>query len=144
MRKIEKQIIDIPFDIRDLEKKDKHDRTYKMDLEKKRICGKIDGKEAVIQAIWKNLSTCRFAHLIYDDFYGSDIFHKINDNDLTPEYLDSDLPAMVEETLLMDKRILGVANFKYDIVDHDSVHISFTAATIYGEVDIEGVIANGS
>ena len=35
MRKIEKQIIDIPFDIRDLEKKDKHDRTYKMDLEKR-------------------------------------------------------------------------------------------------------------
>ena len=81
--------------------------------------------------------------MIYDDFYGSDIFYKINDNDLTSEYLNSDLPVMVEETLLMDKRILGIANFKYDIVDHDSVHISFTAATIYGEVDIEGVIANG-
>ena len=114
-----------------------------MDLEKKRIYGKIDGKEAVIQAIWKNLSTCRFAYLIYDDFYGSDIFYKINDNDLTPEYLDSDLPVMVEEALLIDNRVLGVANFKYDIVDCDSVHVSFTALTIYGEVNIEGVIANG-
>lgn len=135
-------VIDIPFDTGELEESPVY-RTYKMDMTEKRIVGMVDGEEAVLQAIWKILSTCRFAYLIYDDQYGSDIQNKIGDSDLTPEYLESDIPAMVEEALTQDERITGIADFSYEILSQDSVKLNFVAETIYGELDIEGVIGNG-
>lgn len=118
-------------------------RTYAMDHDHGRIRGMIDGKDAVRQAIWKILSTRRFAYFLYDDQYGSDIFNKIGDVDLTPEYLDADIPAMVMDALLADARITGIRDFSYEIVGQDEVHIQFVAETIYGEMEMEGVLTNG-
>lgn len=66
------EIVSVPFDEDDIDESNQVYRTYKMDFERKRIGGMIDGKEAAVQAIWKILSTTRFAHLIYDDQYGCD------------------------------------------------------------------------
>ena len=137
------EIVSVPFDEDDIDESNQVYRTYKMDFERKRIGGMIDGKEAVVQAIWKILSTTRFAHLIYDDQYGCDFFHKINDSGLTDDFLESDMPVMLEEALLYDERITGVSDFSYEIISHDSVHVSFVASTIYGDIEIEGAIADG-
>lgn len=137
------QIISIPFEVNDLEN-NKNYRTYQIDFKNKKISGVIAGKEAVVQAIWKIISTCRSTYLIYDDRYGCDIFRKINDNDLTFEYLESDIPAMIEKSLLEDERIIGISELKYEILTYDSVHISFSVQTIYGDIEIEGVIKDGS
>lgn len=118
-------------------------RTYAMDFQHKRISGYIDDKEAVMQAIWKILSTRRFVHLIYDDQYGLDVMNRINSG-LTTQYLDIDVPKMVEEALLVDERITGIDGFSYEIISGDSVRMSFTAYTIYGDVEIKGVIRDGS
>lgn len=118
-------------------------RTYRLDHEHGRIRGMIDGEEAVRQAVWKILSTRRFAHFLYDDQYGSDLFNKLGDVDLTPEYLDADIPAMIEDALTCDDRITAVRDFTYDIVGEDAVHIKFIADTIYGEMEMEGVLKNG-
>ena len=53
------------------------------------------------------------------------------------------MPAMLEEALLYDERVTGVSDFSYEIISHDSVHVSFTASTIYGDIEIEGAIADG-
>lgn len=138
----DEQIIDVPFTIEDLEGRDNEYRTYRMDFENKRIAGMIDGVDAVVQSIWKILSTRRFAYAIYDDQYGSDIFDKIGNENLTPDFFNSDIIAMVEDALSVDERILSVDDFKFNIIDHDSLSIAFVASTIYGDIEIEGVIAN--
>lgn len=137
------EIISFPFEDNELEDGKQVYRTYRMDFQKKRIGGMVDGKEAVMQAIWKILSTVRFAHLIYDDQYGCDFFNKINDG-FTSDYLDSDMPVMLEDALLSDERILGIADFSYEAVSYDSIRISFVACTIYGDLQMEGVITDGS
>lgn len=119
-------------------------RTYGMDHAHGRIRGMIDGEEACRQAIWKILSTRRFAYFLYDDQYGSDVFNKLGDVNLTPEYLESDIPAMIEDALSIDDRITGISDFKFDISGQDSVHVQFTANTIYGDMEIEGVLTNGT
>lgn len=48
-------------------------KTYRLDLDKGRISGKIDGLEAVNQAIRKAIITPRFKCLIYDNQYGSEV-----------------------------------------------------------------------
>ena len=118
-------------------------RTYRMDHEHGRIWGMIDGADAVRQAIWKILSTRRFAYFLYDDQYGCDVFNKIGDSDLTPEYLDADIPAMIEDALSADARVTGIRDFSYDVVGQDEVHVQFVAETIYGEMEMEGVLTNG-
>lgn len=135
--------IEVPFEYEDL-LQTQESRTYAMDFRHKRISGFIEDKEAIMQAIWKILSTRRFVHLIYDDQYGLDVMNRINVG-LTQQYLDSDVPKMVEEALLADDRITGVDNFSYEIIPPgDSVQMEFTAYTIYGDVEVKGVIRDGS
>lgn len=134
--------INVPFEYEDL-LRPQETRTYAMDFRHKRIAGYVDGKEAVMQAIWKILSTRRFAHLIYDDQYGIDVMNKIGVSGLTKQYLDSDVPKMVAEALLADERIVGVDNFTYEIIGSDGVHMEFTAFTIYGNLEFKGVIRDG-
>lgn len=118
-------------------------RTYRMDFENKRIIGMVDGMDAAAQAIFKALQTRRFAHLIYDDQYGCDVFNKIGNLNLTPAYLDTDIPVMIEDAFLNEEMILGISDIEYEILDGDSVNISFAISTIFGDADFEGVINNG-
>lgn len=139
----EEQIINTPITEEDLDENYQMYRTYRMDFERKRISGYVDGIDACAQAIWKILSTTRFAHLIYDDQYGNDLFNKLNDSDLTPDYLDVDIPVMIEDALTADERTLSVSDLTYEIIDRDSVHLKFTVETIYGDTEIEGVLNDG-
>lgn len=134
-------VISVPFEYEDLIQP-QETRTYAMDFRHKRISGFVDEKEATMQAIWKILSTRRFVHLLYDDQYGLDVLNKM-DTGLTKQYLDSDMPQMVEDALLADERITGVGEFRYEILSGDSVHVEFTAYTIYGELPVKGVIMDG-
>lgn len=118
-------------------------RTYRMDFKNKRIIGMVDGIDAAAQAMFKALQTRRFAYLIYDDQYGCDVFNKIGNLNLTPAYLDTDIPVMVEDAFLNEEMILGISDIKYEILDGDSVNISFAVSTIFGDADFEGVINNG-
>ena len=134
--------IEVPFEYEDL-LQPQESRTYGIDYRHKRISGYVEDKEAVMQAIWKVLSTRRFAHLIYDDQYGLDVMNRINVG-LTQQYLDSDVPKMVEEALLTDDRITGVDSFIYAILPPgDCVSMEFTAYTIYGDIEVKGVIRDG-
>lgn len=133
--------INVPFEYDDLEAQ-QETRTYAMDFKHKRIVGFVDDRAAVIQAIWKILSTRRFTHIIYDDQYGLDVLNRMNVG-LTKQYLDSDIPKMVEEALLTDERITGIGDYSYEIISCDSVQMNFTAYTIYGDIVMKGVIKDG-
>lgn len=134
------EVINNPFSTDDFDASNTIRRTYRMDFKNKRIAGFVDGLEAAKQGIAKAIMTKRFAHQIYDDQYGCDILNKVGSSSLTKEYLDSDIPAMIEDTFLTDDAITGVSNVRYNMADRDSVEIYAEIQTIYGNVDLEEVI----
>lgn len=122
-----------------VEAKERPSKTYKLDLDKGRIIGIVDGQEAVRQAIRKAIITPRFKCLIYNNQYGSEIKEAIIQKDATREYTQSVIPGFVKDALRPDTRITGVSNFDFEF-SGDEVFISFDADTIFGTVRIEEVI----
>lgn len=104
--------------------------TYKLDFVRGRCAGMVDGREAVEQSIFKILQTMRFAHLIYSDDYG---FENMIGHEML--FVQGELPRRIEEALLQDERITEVADMIL-IFNKDEVLATFTAITIYGDVDI--------
>ena len=138
----EDEIITNPFedDEDELEEDTTIYRTYGMDTKNKRIVGKVDGMEAVLQSIFKALQTRQFAYLIYDDQYG---YNKIGNTALTQGYLESDMPSMIEDAFLNDEAIVSIDDINFQITETDGVQISLSVSTIFGDADFEGVITDG-
>ena len=113
--------------------------TYALDLDKGRIGEKIDGIDAVNQAIRKAIITPRFKCLIYDNQYGSEIEDTIIAGDATQEYIETIIEGFVEDCLRPDTRVIRVYDFEVDF-ENDAAYISFKADTIFGETTIEEVI----
>lgn len=131
--------MDLGFDPENLEE-NPITRTYGMDMIHHRIKGYVDGKEAVMQAIWKILSTVRYANYIYSDNYGCDIMNRIYNSSLSESYLNTDVPAMIEEALLQDDRIKSISDFSWEQTEKDGIHVTFTAHTIYGDLPVESEV----
>lgn len=130
----------IPLPISEVtEAEEKPSLTYKLDLDKGRIVGKIDGLEAVNQAIRKAIITPRFKCLIYDNQYGSEIKEAVIAQDATPELTEALIPGFVKDALKPDTRILKVYDFQFEFAG-DGAHIFFRADTIFGETQFEEVI----
>lgn len=115
--------------------------TYRIDFDKGRILGKVDGIEAVEQAIKKALMTPRFKCLIYDGQYGSEIEEVVIAGDATQDFIASTMEGFVRDALKPDSRILEVSNFNITF-DGDEAYISFSVSTIYGELQMEEVITD--
>lgn len=113
--------------------------TYRLDLEKGRIVGKVDGLEAVNQAIRKAIITPRFKCLIYDGQYGSEVEDAIIAKDASEEYSKAAAEGFIRDALLPDTRILDISEFQVELTG-DGAYISFRADTIFGETEIEEVI----
>lgn len=103
-------------------------RTYKINLQEKRVEGFIDGEEAVKQAIIKMLNTERFRYEIYNSEYGNELYTLIGKDYL---FVQNELKRMVEECLLADDRILSVEDFNIEenLINNDSVTVSFVVIT---------------
>lgn len=105
-------------------------RTYKIDYENKRILSnKVDGLEALRQAIVKILSTERYEHIVYDDDYGSEIMSMNKDGGQS--YIKGQLQRRITEALMHDDRIQSIDEFKFEF-GSDWVLVSFTVNSIYG------------
>ena len=145
----------IPIPIQELKfEAEQPSRTYKLDLERGRILplGTADGLEAVRQFIRKALITPRFRCLIYDSQYGSELKQAVIAGDATPEFVETEIPRLVREALLVDSRIFDVysiaVSFKDDPLSNeitaslegDNAFISLSAHTAFGRVDIREVI----
>lgn len=113
--------------------------TYRLDLDNGRIVGKVDGLEAVNQAIRKAITTPRFKCLIYDHQYGSEIEEAIISKDATREYIEAVTEGFIRDALRPDTRILTVYDFQFDF-ENDKAYVFFRADTIFGETEIEEVI----
>lgn len=107
-------------------------KTYRMDFANKRIIGKVDGAEAVLQFITKVLSTDKYAYAIYDWYYGNDLQSLVG---MPYDYIVTECPRIIKEALLVDSRILGIENFQFQRLSNDSMSISCLVKTIYGSIN---------
>lgn len=126
----------VPFgeDIEVQEQAVQTSRTYAVDWHTSRIGGYIDGIEAVRQAIYKALLTERFAYIIYSWDYGTEMTTLIGRSE---DVLQSEAKRIVSEALMQDGRISDITDFMATKTDRDTMAISFTAVTIYGDAEIE-------
>lgn len=119
-------------------------RTYAIDWENGMIGGFVDSVEAIKQFIKKALITPRFKCLIYDNQYGSEIKETVLDKNVTREYLEAEIPFLVEDALVHDERVLQVYNIEITFGEsyplQDSVIVTFDVDTIYGKIPVEEVI----
>ncbi|MEV3700165.1 DUF2634 domain-containing protein [Paenibacillus larvae] len=105
--------------------------TYDVNLKEKRITGRVDGLEAIRQAVHKILHTERYEHLIYSPDYGSELTGLIGQ---APLYVQSELKRRISEALLQDDRIEEVGEFRFS-ASEDRVLISFTVTSLFGKWD---------
>ena len=111
-------------------------KTYAIDFDKKRIMGKTEGKEALKQAIYKILFTERYAYEIYDWNYGCELNSLLGKSGKQTEALAE---KYIEAALLADERIEQITDFETEF-EKNKLKISFTAKTIYGDINFEGEV----
>ncbi|MGI5894274.1 MAG: DUF2634 domain-containing protein [Candidatus Merdivicinus sp.] len=80
-------------------------RTWKIDWQQNRIYGQISGLDALQQALQLALLTPRFHFPIYSFQYGSELESLIGSD---PDYAVAAAPAMAEEAIAVDDRVLSV------------------------------------
>lgn len=127
-------------DEEDIEDEIKETKTYRIDFKNKRILGKVDGLDAVKQAIIKILGTERFKNLIYSDNYGCEIKDMMMSDENTDAFIESEIPELITDALSDDERIIDVDNFEFVREGIDTLRVIFDVATIYGILHMEEVI----
>lgn len=95
----------------------------------------VTGKEAVLVWAWKALHTPRFRYEIYTWNYGCEIEELIG-QPFTEELKRSEAARYVRECLLINPYITDVSDVKVSFAN-DTLSISCTIETIYGEVEID-------
>lgn len=130
--------VDSSLDVSILSQEQKPSLTWKLDLNSKRIKGTIDGIEAIYQAVQKILLSERYAYRIYSWNYGAEIEFFIGKD---TDYVMADIERAIKEALLQDDRIQTIENFKAQLVDKESVSVSFTVVSIAGTFNYEQEIA---
>jgi len=99
-------------------------RTYRIDFDRGRVVGMVDGLDAVRQAVFKIIETDRFAHVIYGGQFGRQ------------RGAPDELQSYVTEALLADDRITAVDDFQVSY-DGDTATMSFTVTSVFGVTSIE-------
>ena len=112
-------------------------RTYRLDMDSGHIIGFVDGEGALHQAVQKALRTPRFDCYAYDDQYGSELGSLVSNNEVTREYIQSEIEFILKDALCQDGRFTDVRDITIDFAG-DSANFSFMAVTVTGEVELEG------
>ena len=112
--------------------------TLTFKVENGRIRGKVDEKQAMIQAVDKILRTERLVYPIYSDQYGNDL------NDLIGKdmgYAKVEAERMIKEALLADDRVVEVDIDAVTEVSRDILGIKGTCVTVYGNIGIDSEVS---
>lgn len=105
--------------------------TYQLRREDETIPGRIDGLEAMEQAVYKALLTERFQYLIYSADYGIETLDLYGQ---PVSYVCPELERRITEALVCDERVSDVTDFVFETSKRGAVHVSFTVHTVFGEV----------
>ena len=116
----------------DFEIEEQPDKTYKM--QETILRGKIEGKEAVRQAVYKILNTERYQYPVYSWDYGIELVDLYGEpfSNVCPE-----LERRITEALTWDTRIQSADNFTFEQKAGGRILVTFTVHTVYGDIDTE-------
>lgn len=106
--------------------------TYKLDIERNRVNGMTDEREALLQAVYLILSTERYMHVIYSHRYGVELEEIIGKE---RDYAICEIKRRISEALLQDDRITEVTDWAFSET-RDTVTASFTVKTIFGDISV--------
>ena len=110
-------------------------KEYEFDFNNNILTGKVlEGKDALKMWIYKALLTSRYTYSIYAWDYGQDLEELIGQG-YEVDYIKSEVERKVTECLMINERITRCHNFEINLIN-DTLHITFTAETIFGEVTI--------
>ncbi len=107
--------------------------TYALDPDTNQIHGKVNGLEAVRQAVYLILCTERYQYLIYSWNYGVELAQLIG---RPIELVLPEIERCIKEALLQDDRITGIDGFDFE-VNRNKVRCTFTVHSIFGETQAE-------
>jgi hypothetical protein len=103
-------------------------KTWMINRQTMRVQGNTDNLPSVRQAAEIILSTTRYAWQVYTANLGTELESLIGEDS---SYIESELPRMVEDALLIDDRIIEVGNFQHTTYG-DTMTWTFTVVTVYG------------
>ncbi len=105
--------------------------TYYINSKTGHLTSMIDGKESIIQAIYKALDTEKMGYIIYDWLYGLDVEPFIGED---IEYVRTHIKAHIEDCLLQDDRINAIQNLVVSQQSIDSCLITFDVDSSEGMI----------
>ncbi|GIQ63646.1 hypothetical protein PACILC2_22140 [Paenibacillus cisolokensis] len=108
-------------------------QTWRLDFNRGRVTGTIDGLDAVRQAVSKIVQTERFRYLIYDADYGIELDGLIG---WDPVFVQSELRRRITEALTQDDRVYSVTDYQIDIAG-DTATVRFTVVSSFGSFQEE-------
>lgn len=96
--------------------------TWKLNEEAGTIERKIDGTEALRQAIFCMLQIERFAYEIYSEDYGVELHERFGQ---PLEFATMEIEETIADTLLQDDRIVNVSEFQF-LQTKEGLQVQFT------------------
>lgn len=106
-------------------------KTWIIDRDTMQVACMDDGLEAVRQAVEIALDVERFRWTIYSANFGSELDELIGQDEAL---ITAEIPRLVEGALSQDDRIVQVEDYVFTRTGPDSMHVSFTVRTVYGDL----------
>lgn len=106
-------------------------KTWIIDRNTMQVACMDDGLEAVRQAVEIALDVERFRWTIYSANFGSELDELIGQDEAL---ITAEIPRLVEGALSQDDRVIQVEDYVFTRTGPDSMHVSFTVRTVYGDL----------
>lgn len=106
-------------------------KTWIIDRNTMQVAYMDDGLEAVRQAVEIALDVERFRWTIYSANFGSELDELIGQDEAL---ITAEIPRLVEGALSQDDRVIQVEDYAFTRTGPDSMHVSFTVRTVYGDL----------
>ena len=106
-------------------------KTWIIDRNTMQVACMDDGLEAVRQAVEIALDVERFSWTIYSANFGSELDELVGQDEAL---ITAEIPRLVEGALSQDDRIVQVDGYTFTRTGPDSMHVSFTVRTVYGDL----------
>lgn len=106
-------------------------KTWIIDRNTMQVACMDDGLEAVRQAVEIALDVERFRWTIYSANFGSELDELVGQDEAL---ITAEIPRLVEGALSQDDRIIQVEDYVFTRTGPDSMHVSFTVRTVYGDL----------
>ena len=106
-------------------------KTWIIDRNTMQVACMDDGLEAVHQAVEIALDVERFRWTIYSANFGSELDELVGQDEAL---ITAEIPRLVEGALSQDDRVVQVEDYVFTRTGPDSMHVSFTVRTVYGDL----------